>query len=100
MFLKGELLRVDRLADTVNGRHNILVMSPKGETGDILHSIVKKVPSEMSVLVISNSNPTIVCCSSPVCSHPALPNECTVLIRLLQMAQSTMERCVKRTFGP
>lgn len=49
-FLKAELLVADRFADTVNGRHNILVMNSRGETGDILRTLVKKVPAGLGVL--------------------------------------------------
>ncbi|TLD27799.1 4-hydroxyphenylpyruvate dioxygenase [Venturia nashicola] len=49
-FLKGELLTADRYADTVNGRHNVLVMNARGEIGDILRTLVKKVPAGLGVL--------------------------------------------------
>jgi hypothetical protein len=49
-FLKGELLVADREAHTANGRHNMLVMNSRGETGDILRTLVKKVPPGLGVL--------------------------------------------------
>lgn len=48
-FLRGELLIADREATTVNGRHNIKVMNSKGEVGDILRTLVKKVPASLGV---------------------------------------------------
>jgi hypothetical protein len=49
-FQKGELLVADREAHTANGRHNMLVMNSKGEVGDILRTLVKKVPPGLGVL--------------------------------------------------
>jgi hypothetical protein len=49
-FVKGELMVADRYADTVNGRHNIAVMNSRGEVGDILRTLVKKVPASLGVL--------------------------------------------------
>jgi hypothetical protein len=49
-FVKGELLVADRDASTVNGRHNIKVMNSRGEVGDILRTLVKKVPAGLGVL--------------------------------------------------
>lgn len=60
-FLKGELLTADRYADTVNGRHNVLVMNSRGEIGDILRTLVKKVPAGLGVL---SGGKTYTTCSS------------------------------------
>jgi hypothetical protein len=49
-FQKGELLVADRDAHTANGRHNMLVMNSKGEFGDILRTLVKKIPPGLGVL--------------------------------------------------
>ncbi|KIW00284.1 uncharacterized protein PV09_08174 [Verruconis gallopava] len=49
-FQKGELLVADREAHTANGRHNMLVMNSRGEVGDILRTLVKKVPLGLGVL--------------------------------------------------
>ncbi|KAF2418514.1 hypothetical protein EJ08DRAFT_54366 [Tothia fuscella] len=49
-FVRGELLVADREGSTVNGRHNIKVMNSRGEVGDILRTLVKKVPASLGVL--------------------------------------------------
>jgi hypothetical protein len=49
-FIKGELLVTDRDASTVNGRHNIKVMNSQGQVGDILRTLVKKIPPHMGIL--------------------------------------------------
>jgi hypothetical protein len=49
-FQKGELLVADREATTVNGRHNIKVMNAQGQVGDILRTLVKKVPPSLGIL--------------------------------------------------
>jgi hypothetical protein len=49
-FVRGELLVADREGSTVNGRHNIKVMNSRGEVGDILRTLVKKVPPSLGVL--------------------------------------------------
>jgi len=54
-FQKGELLVADREAHTANGRHNMLVMNSKGEMGDILRTLVKKVPPGLGVLAEGNA---------------------------------------------
>ena len=54
-FMKGELLVADREAHTANGRHNMLVMNSKGEMGDILRTLVKKVPPKLGVLAEGKS---------------------------------------------
>lgn len=57
-FQKGELLVADRDAHTANGRHNMLVMNSKGETGDILRTLVKKVPPGLGVLAAGKNAST------------------------------------------
>jgi hypothetical protein len=78
-FLKGELLTADRYADTVNGRHNVLVMNARGEIGDILRTLVKKVPPGLGVLsqgkTYTCTHPLIVCVVRAHCRslHIAMP---------------------------
>lgn len=74
-FLKGELLVADREAHTANGRHNMLVMNSKGEIGDILRTLVKKVPPGLGVLAAGKILPRRLCIVWTTLLLPCLSND-------------------------
>jgi hypothetical protein len=49
VFARGELLMVNDLESATNGRNNIMVYNRRGQRGDILRKLVRRVPSNLGV---------------------------------------------------
>lgn len=63
VFSKGELLMVNDLESSTNGRNNIMVYNRRGQRGDILRKLVRRVPSNLGVE--GRKSP----CMLPFCPH-------------------------------